>query len=182
MLLDTHTPKATNTLNGIPRVDPGARRSVAKRVIQWCAATRWGVAATRSIAVPLDTFLLRATGGRAGVTMGAAPVAVLTSLGARSGLRRETPLQYFTDGDDVILAASNFGGGRHPGWYHNLRAHPACELRVGARGGPFTAAEVDDVEHARLFELATRLYPGYARCAERTAGVRSIGIFRLTTA
>ncbi|MGE5697708.1 MAG: nitroreductase/quinone reductase family protein [Candidatus Sericytochromatia bacterium] len=28
----------------------------------------------------------------------------------------QTPLVYFTDGDDVILTASNYGGARHPGW------------------------------------------------------------------
>jgi len=92
MLLDTHTPMATDTVNGIPRVDPCACRPVLKRMIQWFAATKPGVAVTRSIVVPLDTLLLRATGGRAGVTMGAAPVAVLISTGARSGLRRATPL------------------------------------------------------------------------------------------
>ena len=82
----------------------------------------------------------------------------------------------------MILAASNFGGGRHPGWYHNLCAHRACELKVGTQGGSFIATEVDDVEHARLFGLATRLYPGYAKYAERTAEVRKIGIVRLTPA
>jgi hypothetical protein len=33
-------------------------------------------------------------------------VVVLTSIGARSGQRRETPLAYFTDGDDVILTTA----------------------------------------------------------------------------
>src|SRR5271166_1417956 len=120
--------KPDNTINGIPRVDPCARRGAVKRAMQWFAATKVGVAATRSFAVPLDALLLKATGGRLSVTMGGAPVVVLFSTGARSGLRRATPLQYFTDGDDVILAASNFGGGRHPGWYHNLLANPVCEL------------------------------------------------------
>jgi len=45
-----------------------------------------------------------------------------------------TPLVYFTDGEDVILTASNYGGARHPGWYDNLIAHPAV-LGVGRPAG-----------------------------------------------
>ena len=51
---------------------------------------------------------------------------VLTSVGACSGERREVPLAYFTDGDDEVLIASNYGGKTHPAWYHNLRAQPEC--------------------------------------------------------
>ena len=104
---------SADAINSIPRVDPCAARGRFKRALQWLAATKYGVAVSRSFVVPLDELLLKATGGRLSVTMGGAPVAVLISTGARSGLRRETPLQYFTDDDDVILAASNFGGGRH---------------------------------------------------------------------
>jgi deazaflavin-dependent oxidoreductase (nitroreductase family) len=170
------------TLHGIPRVDPSARRGPIKRAVQWLAATKQGVAFTRSVAVPIDSVLLKATHGRVGVTMGAAPVLLLTSTGARSGLPRSVPLQYFTDGDDVVLAASNFGGGRHPGWYHNLLANPECELRVGGNGGPFVAREVHDGDRRRLFELAIDLYPGYVKYADRTEGVRIIRMLRLTPA
>lgn len=48
------------------------------------------------------------------LAVGVLPVVMLTSTGAHSGQRRETPLVYFTDGDDVILAVSNYGGARHP--------------------------------------------------------------------
>jgi F420H(2)-dependent quinone reductase len=41
---------------------------------------------------------------------------------------RSPPLAYFTDGDDVILIASNGGAPHHPAWYHNLVANPEVEL------------------------------------------------------
>jgi deazaflavin-dependent oxidoreductase (nitroreductase family) len=170
------------TTHNIPRVDPCARRGRLKRALQWFAATKQGVAVTRSIVVPLDNLLLKASRGRISVSMSGAPVALLISTGARSGLERRTPLQYFTDGDDVILAASNFGGGRHPGWYYNLLAHPQCELRVGSRGGPFFAREVHSDDRERLFGLASNLYPGYVKYADRTEGVRTIRVLRLTPA
>jgi deazaflavin-dependent oxidoreductase (nitroreductase family) len=112
--------------------------------------------------------------------VGAVPVVVLASTGARSGKRRETPLLYFTDGDDVILTASNYGGSRHPGWYHNLVAHPQCELRIGRRGGSFLAHEIEGAERDRLFALAGDLYLGYANYAQRVESIRTIRVLRLT--
>ena len=151
-----------------------------KRGLQWFFATRLGVSLTRSLVVPLDQLALRATRGHVSVTMGTAPIAVLISTGARSGLQRETPLQYFTDGDDVVLAASNFGSGRNPGWYYNLAAHPDCDLRVGAAMGRFVAREVANEDRDRLFDLAIKLYPGYLKYAGRTEGIRQIRMMRLT--
>ncbi|EUA52724.1 hypothetical protein I552_8832 [Mycobacterium xenopi 3993] len=42
----------------------------------------------------------------------------------------------------MILTASNYGGARHPGWYHNLLANPECQLHIGDRGERFVAHEV----------------------------------------
>jgi deazaflavin-dependent oxidoreductase (nitroreductase family) len=171
-----------DTIMGIPRVDPRARRAAWKSTLQTLATTNAGVAVHRLIGAPLDAFLLKVTGGRLSLAMGAAPVVVLISTGARSGQRRETPLQYFTEGDDVILTASNYGGRRHPGWYHNLLAHPDCELRIGSRGGRFRAREIQGAERDRLFALAAKLYPGYNKYAHRTEGRRTIKVLRLTPA
>jgi deazaflavin-dependent oxidoreductase (nitroreductase family) len=171
-----------DTIMGIPRVDPSAHRAAWKSTLQTLAATNTGVAVHRRIGAPLDAFVLKITGGRLSLAMGAAPVVVLISTGARSGHRRETPLQYFTEGEDVILTASNYGGQHHPGWYHNLLAHPDCELRIGSRGGRFRARETHGAERDRLFALAAKLYPGYDKYAHRTEGRRKIRMLRLTPA
>jgi hypothetical protein len=53
----------------------------------------------------------------------------------------------------VIVIASNYGGDKHPQWYHNLVAHPECELGDEA----LRATEVTDPdEYARLYGLAER--------------------------
>ncbi|WP_308196026.1 nitroreductase/quinone reductase family protein [Gordonia metallireducens] len=103
--------------------------------------------------------------------------APLTTIGARSGQRREVQLMYFHDGRDPILIASNGGGNRHPGWYHNLKTHPECELG----GEKFSATEVTDPdERARLFGLADRVFSGFADYRTETAAFgRQIPIFRL---
>jgi deazaflavin-dependent oxidoreductase (nitroreductase family) len=104
--------------------------------------------------------------------------APLTTTGAKSGKRREVQLTYFHDGDDVILVASNFGGDKHPQWYHNLRANPDCEFGLE----PFTAVEVTDPDdYARLFALAERVYAGYRDYRTRTVeSGRRIPVMRLT--
>ncbi|MBV9091196.1 MAG: nitroreductase family deazaflavin-dependent oxidoreductase [Mycobacteriaceae bacterium] len=165
-------------INGIPRVDPRAHRAAWKRGVHRLAATKPGSVIHRMIAAPLEVPIMKATGVR--ITSFVLPVAVLTSTGARSGRRRETPVIYFTDGDDVILIASNYGGTRHPGWFHNLVAHPECELRIGRRGGRFLARETEDAERERLFALAVDLYSGYGKYAQRTYGTRTIRTLRLT--
>ena len=87
------------------------------------------------------------------------PSATLKSTGARSGQVREAQIAYFHDGPDVIVMASNYGGAKHPQWYHNLVAHPECELGDEA----FRATEVTDPdEYARLYGLAERYYAGFA--------------------
>jgi deazaflavin-dependent oxidoreductase (nitroreductase family) len=102
----------------------------------------------------------------------------MVSKGAQSGQRREHQLTYFHDGRDPILIASNYGGPRHPQWYHNLKAHPECELG----GGRFVASEVTDPdEYARLFGLAEQVYAGYGDYRAKTAPIgRQIPLFRLT--
>jgi deazaflavin-dependent oxidoreductase (nitroreductase family) len=169
-----------DAINGIPRVDPRARPAAWKRGMQRLVATKPGAAVHRMIAAPLDAPIMKATGGRVSLAVGALPVVVLTSTGARSGQRRETPVSYFTDGDDVILMASNYGGARHPGWYHNLLAHPECDLHTGQRGGSFVARATEGAERDRLFSLAVDLYRGYANYAQQTDGIRTIGVLRLT--
>jgi deazaflavin-dependent oxidoreductase (nitroreductase family) len=49
----------------------------------------------------------------------------LTTVGARTGERRTTPVARFDDGRGGWLVVASFGGAaRHPGWYHNIAAHP----------------------------------------------------------
>jgi deazaflavin-dependent oxidoreductase (nitroreductase family) len=173
-----------DTLYGIPRNDLHAR-PVWKRNLAWwtggrLVSTKAGSAVWRKIVAPIEAPMMKATSGHMRVSVGM-PVVVLTSIGARSGKRWETPLAYFTDGDDVILIASNYGRERHPAWYHNLLAHPECELHIGPRGGPFVARETQGADRDRLYALAVeRLNKGWARYEQRVNGIRTIPIMRLT--
>lgn len=171
-------------LYGIPRVDL-EHRPRWKRTLAWwfggkALAAERGSAIWQKLAAPYEASIMKATGGRVRLSA-TIPVVVLASTGARSGRTLQSPLAYFTDGDDVVVIASNWGRDRHPGWYHNLRAHPECELHIGSRGGRFVAREVQGPDRDRLYALATdRLYPGWAAYEKRAAGVRDIPVLRLT--
>jgi deazaflavin-dependent oxidoreductase (nitroreductase family) len=173
---------AAEHINGIPRVAPTERPSAWGRAARRLVSTKAGTAIHRTVGARADGWLLRATGGRVTAGLGVIPLVGLISTGARSGRPRHAALAYFTDGDDVVLIASSYGRERHPGWYHNLKAHPECELRAGRRGGRFVAREVAGDERDRLFALAAGHYAGYGTYALRTDGVRTIPVLRLSPA
>ena len=79
------------TINGIPRVDPRARRPRWKRAMQRVVRTRPGAAVHRTIAARLDTPIMKATGGRVSLAVGAVPVVVLTTTGARTASAARRP-------------------------------------------------------------------------------------------
>lgn len=177
--------RAVDTINGIPRLDP-LRRPRWKRNLAWwgggkLAATRTGLALWRKVAAPVEAPFIKATRGRLRLNL-AIPTVVLTSVGARSGQRRDIPLAYFTDGDDVVLIASNYGSARHPAWYHNLLAHPECELFIGPRGGRFVAREVTGPDRDRLYSLAVNRLANVFALHEQRSGTRVIPVMRLSPA
>jgi deazaflavin-dependent oxidoreductase (nitroreductase family) len=178
---------AKSTINGIPRVDL-VTRPQWKRDLNWLlggrllADTETGRAIWRRFVVPIEVPLMKATRGRVRVSF-SAPIVTLVTTGARSGQQRESALTYFTDGDDVILIASNYGGARHPAWYHNLLATPECELRAGAGSGRFIARQTQGADRDRLYSLAAeRLNKVFNSYVERTAGGRDIPVLRLSPA
>ncbi len=119
----------------------------------------------------IDRPLLRLSRGRLSIAVGQ-PVLLLETVGARSGLRRETPLVYTASGEDVVLVASNGGRPGHPAWYHNLRAHPEAELTLRGRRGRYRAREAEGEERQKLWDRALEVYPGYDTYQRRTGGRR----------
>jgi deazaflavin-dependent oxidoreductase (nitroreductase family) len=90
------------------------------------------------------------------------PLLVLTTIGARSGLRRSTPMMYVRDGDRLMVMASNAGAPRHPDWYHNLVAHPHVTVEVGTETFEATAVVAQGEERQRLWDSLVAAYPFFA--------------------
>lgn len=131
-----------------------------------------GSSTLRRIGQPIDRFLLTRSRGRLslGVLLGIYPTLLLTTIGARSGRSRITPLIYMRDGAQIVLVASNFGSPNHPAWYHNLRANPQVWVAAAGHRGSYYAREAAGAERLDLWERAIAFYPGYADYQARADG------------
>jgi deazaflavin-dependent oxidoreductase (nitroreductase family) len=144
------------------------------RTVSRAVSTRPGAWFFTHVAMRVDRMLMPATRGRVRMSLGM-PSLLLSHRGVKSNIERTTPLLYFTDGDDVVLIASNGGSPKHPAWFHNVRAHPEVSLSNGGASERYAGREAEGEERERLWRAACTLYPGYARYQER-AGDRRIPV------
>jgi deazaflavin-dependent oxidoreductase (nitroreductase family) len=113
----------------------------------------------------------RANKGTVGGAFAGAPVVLLTTTGAKSGLRRVNPLVTLPEDDVLYVFASKGGAPRNPDWYHNLLAHPEVEVEFGADRFRATATPVTGAERDRIYaEQATR-FPGFADYQDRAGRI-----------
>jgi len=117
------------------------------------------------------------SGGTAGTTLRGMPVVLLTSVGARSGRLRKTPLMRVEHDGRYAVVASQGGAPKHPVWYHNLKADPRVELQDGTVRQDMTAREITGEERAQWWKRAVAAYPDYADYQTKTN--REIPLFVL---
>ncbi|MFC4553962.1 nitroreductase family deazaflavin-dependent oxidoreductase [Georgenia faecalis] len=121
-----------------------------------------------------------ASDGARANTLAGYPIVVLTTVGARTGKIRKTPLMRVEYGGEYAVVASLGGAPVHPVWYHNLVAHPEATLQDGARRVDVVARELSGEEREVWWERAVAAYPPYADYALKTT--RLIPVFLLTPA
>jgi F420H(2)-dependent quinone reductase len=117
------------------------------------------------------------TGGRKGADLRGRPVIILTSVGAKTGKLRKTPLMRVEHDGDYAVVASLGGAPSHPVWYHNLKAHPHVELQDGATKRDYLAREVAGDERTTWWDRAVETWPDYAKYQRKTS--RQIPVFVL---
>ncbi len=83
---------------------------------------------------------------------------LLTTTGAKSGLRRTTPMMFERDGDRVLVMASNAGATKAPDWYHNLVADPHVTVEIGDEAYQAVAVVTEGAERERLWSMITDNY------------------------
>jgi len=103
----------------------------------------------------------RANEGRVGGQFEGAPMVLLTTTGAKSGLPRTTPLMYLPDGDRIVIFASKAGAPTHPDWYHNIVTNPTVTLEVGTETFAAEATIAEGDERQALFDRQIADYPGF---------------------
>jgi F420H(2)-dependent quinone reductase len=118
------------------------------------------------------------SGGTDGTELQGRPVILLTSIGAKTGKIRKTPLMRVEHGGEYAVVASLGGAPKNPVWYHNIKAHPRVELQDGTVNKDYEAREVFDDEKAAWWERAVAAWPDYANYQTKTD--RQIPVFVLT--
>jgi deazaflavin-dependent oxidoreductase (nitroreductase family) len=118
------------------------------------------------------------SGGTEGTELKGKPVILLTTLGAKSGKIRKTPLMRVENGGKYAVVASLGGAPKNPVWYYNIKAHPQVELQDGEVNNEYEAREVFDDEKAEWWERAVEAWPDYAEYQTKTD--RQIPVFVLT--
>jgi deazaflavin-dependent oxidoreductase (nitroreductase family) len=102
------------------------RPNAAQRAIWQVSSSRPGAWLFAKSLPRIDKGLLGLSRGQLTVPglLAGIPVLTLTTTGARTGLRRTSPLLGVPAGDDIAVISTRFGQHGTPGWYYNLRRSP----------------------------------------------------------
>jgi deazaflavin-dependent oxidoreductase (nitroreductase family) len=156
----------------------GLRKTWLHQVLQVIGPTRWFAALYRRLGPRLDPWLFRVTGGRIATRWYGFPSLLLITTGAKTGLKRTSPLLYARDGDDFLVVGTNFGTEHHPAWTANLLKTPEAAIVVGEDTLAVTATFCEKAAFDRLWPRFTAIYGGYRVYLARVTG-RELRMFLL---
>ena len=118
------------------------------------------------------------SGGADAADMKGMPIILLTTVGAKTGKLRKTPLMRVEHNGEYACVASLGGAPKNPVWYYNIAKNPRVELQDGSVTRDYDAREVFGDEKAVWWERAVEAYPDYADYQTKTD--RQIPVFVLT--
>jgi deazaflavin-dependent oxidoreductase (nitroreductase family) len=106
----------------------------------------------------------------------------LTTVGAKTGQKRQVAVARVSDGDDAWLVVASAGGSaHHPGWYHNIAAHPdQVWIEFGGRQLRVIPTQLDGDARAQAWQRVTKEVPRFAGYEGATD--RTLPVIRLTPA
>jgi deazaflavin-dependent oxidoreductase (nitroreductase family) len=109
-----------------------------------------------------------------------ANVLSLTTIGAKTGQRRQTTLVYFPDRDNSMLIVASAGGTvNHPAWFFNLAKHPdQVWVRTRDRELKVRPETLSGAERAAAWQRITTQSPVFAGYETKTD--RELPVIRLT--
>ena len=119
-----------------------------------------------------------ASDGEQANTIQGKPIILLTSVGAKSGKLRKTPLMRVEHAGEYLVVGSLGGAPKNPVWVYNLRKNPHVELQDGADRHDYTARELSGDEREVWWQRAVEAFPNYAIYQTKTD--RLIPVFLLT--
>lgn len=113
----------------------------------------------------------RENNGKLGGMFEGSKLVLLTTVGAKTGLRRTNPLGYLEIDGQPLVVASAMGAPTHPAWYHNIRHNPTVTVETGTETYPAIAAIPDGAQRDELFAKVVDEDPGFGEYQAKTTRV-----------
>lgn len=148
-----------------PGTEAQAAPSLLGRLVLSCSefANSHGIYLGRRSA-RMHVAIYRLFGGRIGGHLPGWPnarILLLDHVGARSGIRRTSPVICYEDGDTIAIVASKAGQPTNPAWFHNLSAHPETTIQIGSETRRVRARVLTGAERDAWWPRCLSAYPGY---------------------
>lgn len=109
------------------------------------------------------------------------PVAILHTIGAKSGNLLEVPLITIIEDERMYVYGSNAGAKKHPTWIYNLRKHPNIKVEYGAGSFRATIKELSVEDAAKMVRVQAEHSPQFADYVTNAAP-RQITVFEICRA
>ena len=120
-----------------------------------------------------QTTVYELTGGRLWNTFLGGPVAILTTVGRKTGAVRKVPFLFLKHGDNVVMTASKGGMSKLPIWYHNVVAASTVDIQVRTEKKTYRMREANVEEEETLWRRLGAVYPDDKDERARTEGERT---------
>lgn len=110
------------------------------------------------------------------------PMVLMYTIGAKTGLTRMIPLQYYPmEPEGILVLASNNGQPKAPAWYHNLRAHPDIEILAGRQRRRVHAEELSPERRAEVWPEMRRQNSQIEAYAAKAGRIIPVMLLRTVT-
>jgi deazaflavin-dependent oxidoreductase (nitroreductase family) len=134
----------------------------------------WKMPQAAIVVMGLIPALYRVTKGR-----GMGRTLVLTTVGAKTGQKRDAHLTAFPEGEGWLVVASKGGSATHPAWYLNMARHPdEIWVQVGGRRTRVRADSLKGAERAKAWTRIVSEFSNYGDYEKKTD--REIPVVKLT--
>ena len=117
-------------------------------------------------------YMYSGSGGRIGKKLGNQDIILLTTIGRKSGKKRNVPLAVIRYEDKYLVIGSFGGSPVHPAWFLNIESNPEVQIRLGSNVIKARASiirKLDD-DYEKLWDKAVNVYQGfdsYKRATDR---------------
>ena len=119
----------------------------------------------------------RANNGKVGGVFDGNELLLLTTIGAKSGQPRLSPLSCKRIDGKLLIIAGYGGADTNPSWVYNLRANPRAHVELAGESFDVTAREVPPAERDDIIPKLTAAVSAFAEYQAKTS--RVIPIFEL---